>query len=405
MDNNVKQDNILLNSYFLTNEKNQEMSVNGRLYFDYVVLSIHKDKTEHQENHICWLEENVIKNLQSAQNMPMVAQFIDSDKSEPLGHGYLTKRNGRPVVVDSEQVGSTVKAEIKNVDVGGETIRALVATAYLNELRYPQLCQWVKSKMFDKEPIATSVEIFAKKGNETIVAEYLDTEDGEICVPIDFDFGSSAILTVTPGDENAIVLEIFNSLKEINKSEINIDNKKEEEIMDKNLEVLTNELATVKSEKANLEAKLTEKDALINELTSEKEALETQVSELTTEKETLETEKTELETANAELVEFKEGVEKEELIENFNEEIKEFDEELVSEVKDEIEDFKAEPTAEKSEAIVNSLNALFVKKAKEMAVQTNAKKEAKDEFKINSLFVAVESKSSKEEDKEFKVFE
>lgn len=401
----VKKDNILLNSYFLTNEKNQEMSVNGRLYFDYVVLSIHKDKTEYQENHICWLEENVVKNLQSAQNMPMVAQFIDSDKSEPLGHGYLTKRNGRPVVVDSEQVGSTVKAEIKNVDVGGETIRALVATAYLNELRYPQLCQWVKSKMFDKEPIATSVEIFAKKGNENIVAEYLDTEDGEICVPIDFDFGSSAILTVTPGDENAIVLEIFNSLKEINKSEINIDNKKEEEIMDKNLESLTNELATVKTDKASLEAKLTEKDALINELTSEKEALETQVSELTTEKETLETEKTELETANAELVEFKEGVEKEELIENFDKEIKEFDEELVSEVKDEIEDFKAEPTAEKSEAIVNSLNALFVKKAKEVAVQINAKKEAKDEFKINSLFVAVENKTSKDENKEFKVFE
>lgn len=401
MDNNVEKTNIIMNSYFLQNQTNEEISINGRLYFDYVVLTIHEDKTQYQDNYICWLEENIRKNLASAQNMPMVAQFIDSDKSEPLGHGYPTHKNGKPVIVDSEQVGSAIKAEIKEVDVGGQKVKALVATAYLNEIRYPQLCQWIKARMFDKQPIATSVEIFAKKGNNTIVSETVEVDGKEICVPIDFDFGGSAILTMTPADENAIILEIFNS-------RVNIENMKEESNNMKTVEELTAELETANNKISELEVK-------VNTLETEKTELETKVSELETEKTSLEETKTNLEaekselevklntleTEKEELVKFKDEAEKAELIEGFETEIKDYDADLIEEVKDEIADFKEEPTTEKSESIINALNKAFYKKMK----KNDCKKDEKSEVKLNSLFVSVMETNENKETEEIKVFE
>lgn len=371
----IENNQIQIQSYFL---KNDRTDVNGRLYFDYVVLTIHNNKDEYQDNHICWLEENIRKNLDSAQNMPLVAQFVDETKSEPLGHGYVTRRNGKPVIIDSEQVGSIVKAEIKNVDVQGSTIKALVATAYINELRYPQLCQWLRATMFEEKAVSTSVEIFAKKGNETIVSEYIVKEDVEICVPIDFDFGGSAILTMTPADENAIVLEILNSRRIIE------NQKKEEENMNEELQA---KLEASEKKSAELEIK-------INTLEEEKQAVEE-------DKVAAEEAKTQLEEANAELASqveklteekenlenFKKEQEEKELVETFDEAVADFDEELVSEVKDDIEDFKKEPTSEKSEAIINSLNALFVKKVKSLKTD---KVEKKEDVKVNSLFVSIE---------------
>lgn len=402
MKNDIEKTNIIMNSYFLTNQTNEEISINGRLYFDYVVLTIHEDKTQYQDNLICWLEENVQRNLVSAQNMPMVAQFIDSDKSEPLGHGYATHRNGKPVIVDSEQVGSAIKAEIKEVDVGGKKVKALVATAYLNELRYPQLCQWVKARMFDKQPIATSVEIFAKKGNNTIISETVEVDGKEICVPVDFDFGGSAILTMTPADENAIILEIFNS-------RVNIDNMKEENKNMKTVEELTAKLEAANTKISEFEGKLntleTEKTELttkVTDLEAEKSTLEEVKTTLETEKTELETKVTELETEKEELSKFKDDTEKSELIGSLEEEIKDYDADLIEEVKDEIADFKAEPTVEKSEGIINSLNKAFRKKMKENACK---KDDNKSDVKLNSLFVSVvETKEEKETD-DIKVFE
>lgn len=379
------------NSYFLTNEIT---NVQGRLYFSYVVLTIHENTTEYQDNFICWLEENVQKNLDSAQNMPLVAQFIDSDKTEPLGHGYPTTRNDKIVIVDSEQVGSVVKAEIKDVDVDGKTIRALVATAYLNELRYPQLCQWVKATMFDKKAIDTSVEIFAKKDQEHLICDYVTVDDVEVCVPIDFDFGGSAILTVTPADGNAIVLEILNSRRII-------EDKKEEERM--TIEQMTADLATANAKVTELETKLNSVEEEKATVEAEKATVETEKATLETEKAELEAKVTTLETEKTTLEEFKETVEKEKLVKEFESEISDFEAELVEEVKDEIEDFKKEPTADKSEAIVNSLNALFVKRTKEASAAK--KDEKKDDMKINSLFVNVVETEEKETDVDLKIFE
>lgn len=399
MDGNKDTRNIVVpNSYLLESLKsedlNEDLRINGRVYFNYVALTVHNDTTEYQENQICWLEENIKRNLNSAQHMPMIAQFLDMDKGAPFGHGYPTTKDGKPVIIDSEQVGSVVKAEIRDVDVDGQKIKALVATAYVNEIRYPALCQWLKAKMFDKEAIATSVEIFAKQGNNTIVSDIVEVNGKEICVPIDFDFGGSAILTITPADENAIVLEILNSRSER-------ENKKEENLMD--IEKLTADLAIANAKavefegKVNsLEATVAEKDEAITGLETEKAVLEESVTNL-------EADKTALEGTVAELTEYKEGIEKSELIEDLEGQIGEYDEALIEEVKDEIADFKAEPTEEKCEAIINQLNSLYVKKAKEEAAAS--KKEDSSEMKLNSLWVATENAKEDKEDKEFKVFE
>lgn len=399
---------IKSNSIVMINETmNKRNKVNGRVYFDYVVLTIHNDTNEYQDNHICWLEQYVRDNLESAQDMPIVAQFVDLEKSEPLGHGFPGEKNGKPVIYDSEQVGSVVSAEIRNVDVNGTTIKALVATAYINEIRYPSLAQWLKAQIFDGKTIDTSVEIFAKKDASAIVADYISREgiDFEICVPKEFDFGGSAILTVEPADSNAIVLEILNSRK--------IDDEKEEEKV--NAEELKKELdkanATItdlttqlnaakdeaqkeKDEKEKVEKEKKEKEKELEEKKSECEAKDAECEEAKTKINSLEEE------VNT-LTEFKEGIEKENLVSDLEEKTSQFSDELKEEVKDEIEDFKNEPTAEKSEAIINSLNALFVKKT----LEANSKKsEKKDDMVINSLFVKT-NENSDDKGSELKIFE
>lgn len=416
-DNMIKTNSIVM----INEQMNKRNKISGRVYFDYVVLTIHKNTDEFQDNHICWLEEYVKNNLESAQNMPIVAQFVDCEKSEPLGHGFPGEKNGKPVIYDSEQVGSVVSAEIKDVDVNGTTIRALVATAYINEVRYPSLAQWLKAQIFDGKAIDTSVEIFAKESNSHIIADYIsrDDLDFEICVPKEFDFGGSAILTVEPADSNAIVLEILNSRK--------IENEKEETKV--NMEELKKELETAKAtitdltsqlnaaneakdkaekEKEDKEKELEKKKAECEECKSECEACKSECEACKSE---CEEKKAECEACKAKinsleeevstLTEYKEGIEKENLISELDEKISQFSDELKTEVKDEIEDFKAEPTAEKSEAIINSLNALFVKS---VLSQKNAKTEKKEDMKINSLFVKT-NEADNNEGSELKIFE
>lgn len=395
--NEVKNKLNTSEGYLLSNSIK---GVTGKVYFDYVVLTIHEDRTQYQGNNICWLEENIIKNLDSAQDMPLLAQFMNEEKDIPVGHGYAVEKNGKVVMYDSEQVGSVVKAEIRDVEVDGKTIKSLVATGYINEIRYPALCQWLKAQMYDKKPISTSVEIFAKKGNDFINSEYEEIDDVEICIPVDFDFGGSAILTVQPADSNAIVLEILNSRKDI-------DNKKEEE--DMKLEEIQNELAEAKK---TIEEKVATINSLEEEVATLNEEKETLTEKVTTLEETTEANKTlEEEKASLEeqvtvlteekesLAEFKSNIEKENLIAKLNEEVSEFDEDLVEEVKEEIEDFKQEPTQEKSDSIINSLNASFVKKAKAQS-KKEVDEEKKEEFKVNSLFVGIQEEENDDDSKE-----
>lgn len=414
----MNRDSIQVNSHFI---KNSLTDFNGRLYFDYVVLTIHNSTSEYQGNNLCWLEENIINNIESAQSMPLVAQFLDNNtKDEPLGHGYVTRRNGETVIIDSEQIGSVVKAEIKDVEVDGNIIKALVATAYINEIRYPYLCQWVRANMFEGKSISTSVEIFSKKGNDSIISDIISNSDGEeIQVPKEFDFGGSAILTVEPADENAIVLEILNSknlidkhIKEVEQMEelqlqLNAANEKIVELeakldLSEKVEECTgeDECKCAKCKEAELEASKEK----CNNLEQSVSELEIKVNSLEEEKTSLEEVKTSLQEANDKLSEYKEEKEKEILIKDFEESISEYDDTLISEIKDEIADFKAEPTAEKSESIINSLNSRFVKKAKEDNI-LNSKKTDDEKVKINSLFVEINNvEENKDDKKELKIW-
>ena len=401
---------VKTNSILMTNSiMNKRQKVNGRLYFDYVVLTIHKDTTEYQDNHICWLEQYVKDNLDSAQDMPIVAQFVDLDKAEPLGHGFPSEKFGKPVIYDSEQVGSVVSAEIKDVDVNGATIRALVATAYINEIRYPSLAQWLKAQIFDGKTIDTSVEIFAKNDSPHIVMDYITREDidFEICVPKEFDFGGSAILTVEPADSNAIVLEILNSRKieneEKEENKVNIEELKQElSSKEEKITALTNELNEAKEAKENAEAKVAELEKEVEDTKAELDSKTSECEASKAECEECKEKINSLEEENNTLTEYKENIEKENLVSEFDEKVSQFSDELKEEVKDEIADFKNEPTSEKSESIINSLNALFVKKAMEKKSEINEKKEEK--MQVNSLFVKT-NEVSENESSDFKIFE
>ena len=104
-DNMIKTNSIVM----INEQMNKRNKISGRVYFDYVVLTIHKNTDEFQDNHICWLEEYVKNNLESAQNMPIVAQFVDCEKSEPLGHGFPGEKNGKPVIYDSVYVSTSAE--------------------------------------------------------------------------------------------------------------------------------------------------------------------------------------------------------------------------------------------------------------------------------------------------------
>lgn len=266
-------------------EISSKQSKGGRRRIEIVLHKIPTDKHETNRNGIHWSEENTQRNIESVKGIPICAEFTDIDKEFPLGHGYTsTERiDGKdtPLFENSEVVGVIEKGEIKNVEVNGENIRALVGIGVLYDQRYPKFCSWVKQNSILSK-VDSSIEIMGKSENNNKII-YDDGEcNEEWRCPRDYDYSGVAILSVLPADSDAIVLECAQA-KENNKEEnLNMDEKELKSI-------IVSTITETNSVKEDMNAKITELNSQIEaknveikelneKLDAEKEAKETEVN-------------------------------------------------------------------------------------------------------------------------------
>lgn len=347
--------------------------VTGRSNVTYIVHEIYPDDSQFNKNGISWQEQYTRDNQQSAIMMPLTVSFIDEDNEIPSNHGTpVVDEEGNIQYRNSVTVGAVSSTEIADIIQNGEKKKVLLANGVLYTQRYPNMVAFLKEQQQDT-PISTSVEICGKSPNKAI--KYVNDFTGQGRIPMVYDYTGSAILfNVQPADDSALMLEI-NSLKQ--------EAKKEEKNMDENK---INELNQV----------ISEKDTEINTLRESNEKLTSESNALAEEKTKLEGE---LQTKETEINELKGKIaeyEVKELVNEFNESLKQYPEDLHSVAKEKIGEFNSAPSKE----IYNEVFAMMDAEIKKRYLNAKSKTEKKIENNSVELYGDIETEINSKESTE-----
>lgn len=338
-------------------EISKQTSKGGRVPIKIALLKIHEDEKETNKNGLHWKEEYVLNAIDSVKLMPICASFCDETKSTPLDHGLTGEEIDNdgvrePLFENSETVGCFENANIEEVNVNGNDIRALVANGFLYNQRYPNFVKWVRQNK-SLGNVDSSIEIMGLETNDNkIVYEESEPKD-EFRTPKEFVFSGTSILSVSPADDNAIVLEV--AQKQENKEDKTLDEKELKELIQstisetnsKNEEFIAqiNELNSTINEKDSI---IAEKEEKIVELNASVKQLQDALDQLKKDHETYWAERELLE---KELVKVK----VKEKLGELETTIGEFNEEEKSVAKDDIDKLKANLNAcEKKEELNNA---------------------------------------------------
>lgn len=241
-------------------EISKQASKGGRVPIKIALLKIHEDEKETNKNGLHWKEEYVLNAIDSVKLMPICASFCDETKSTPLDHGLTGEEIDNdgvrePLFENSETVGCFESANIEDVNVNGNDIRALVANGFLYNQRYPNFVKWVRQNKALGN-VDSSIEIMGLETNDNkIVYEESEPKD-EFRTPKEFVFSGTSILSVSPADDNAIVLEV--AQKQENKEDKTLDEKELKEL-------IQSTISETNSKNEELLAKITELNSTINE--------------------------------------------------------------------------------------------------------------------------------------------
>ena len=268
-------------------EISNRSSKNGRVRIKISLLKINKDEKETNKNGLHWKEEYVLNSIDSVKGMPLCASFIDEETKEvPYDHGYTgdeVDEDGvsEPLFLDSEVVGSFDYGAIEDVVVNGETIRALCGYGSLYAQRYPALVKWVR-KNFALGKVDTSIEIMGLDINDNKIVYEEKNPTEKYRTPMQFAFSGCSLLSVQPGDDNAIVLECAqkNQSKEDNtKMDFNIDEIKS--IIQSTITELNNDKKVYEDKITELNSEIASKDEKIKECESTIESKDSEINTLT----------------------------------------------------------------------------------------------------------------------------
>src|ERR1035437_1949839 len=127
--------------------------------------------------------------------------------------------DGTLIFEESVVVGSIQEAEIIDMEINNENVKALKTTGFLYTQRYLKFIEWLKEEI-KNNPLHGSIEICGKGSSKVI--EYVDgsrNSDGTMKkgrVPKIFDFSGLAILgsLCPPADSYSVVVEINKNNKE-----------------------------------------------------------------------------------------------------------------------------------------------------------------------------------------------
>jgi hypothetical protein len=248
-------------------EISKQASKGGRVPIKIALLKIHEDEKETNKNGLHWKEEYVLNAIDSVKLMPICASFCDETKSTPLDHGLTGEEIDNdgvrePLFENSETVGCFESATIEDVNVNGNDIRALVANGFLYNQRYPNFVKWVRQNKALGN-VDSSIEIMGLETNDNkIVYEESEPKD-EFRTPKEFVFSGTSILSVSPADDNAIVLEV--AQKQENKEDKTLDEKELKELIQSTISETNSKNEELLAKITELNSTISEKDSVIAE--------------------------------------------------------------------------------------------------------------------------------------------
>lgn len=287
-------------------EVSEKISKGGRVPIKIALHKIHNDPKETNKNGIHWKREYVVDAMESANGIPICAEFIDPEEKEvPLGHGLtgmMINKDGleEPVFLNSETVGVIEKAYIEEFEDDDEKNEMLVGEGYLYNQRYPKFVQWIRDN-YATNGVETSIEIVGlpENDNNILYEEDKPTQDFRTCKS--YLYSGCAILSLEAADPDAIVLEISQKRyqkKEEKSMDFNMDEVKsviEKTITELNekdavhateVQSLNTQISELNSQIENKEAEISEKDNTITELNASVEQLKKVIADMEVERDT-----------------------------------------------------------------------------------------------------------------------
>lgn len=345
-----------------------------------------------------WKEEYVVNAIDSVKFMPICATFCDETKSTPLDHGFTgedvdSEGIREPLFENSETVGCFESANIENVTINGNEIKALVATGFIYSQRYPHLLKWIREN-HALGKVDTSVEIMGlETNNNKIIYEESDPKQ-DYRTPKEFIFTASSLLSVMPADENAMVLEV--AQKKENKEDKSLNEKELKDLIQSTIletnsktEELNKKIAELNSAISEKDSVIATKDEKISELNATVEQIQKALDDLKKENETYWAERDALEKELGELKAKARLGELNSAIEGFSDEEKKFAE-------SEINSFNENPLEGSISAIVSKIYAGIGEnyKKNEESNRTSECNSSKDDLDIFAEINSVEDNDS-----------
>lgn len=405
-------------------EISKRSNKNGRVPIKIALLKIHDISKDTNKNGLHWKKEYIEAAMESAIGMPFCAEFVDEKKEAPLGHGLtgqIINSEGlpEPIFENSEVVGTCNEVSIETIkDTKGNDIEALVGSGFLYAQRYPKFVKWVR-KNYALGEVCTSIEIMGTPENDNKIVFEEEEPTDDFRTPMTFLISGCAILSVSPADDDAIVLEVAEKKEK----------KEEKPKMEFTIDEMKNSIKEVISElndkSKDYEAKISELNSTIETKDAEIAEKEGTISELNASVDTIKAALTKLEEDQKTWWDEREVLYKElakakvaEKLGEVNEALEKYSDEEKEVAKDDIEKLTGDINAcEKVEelnnvaseinSIINKINGAIVdaqKKAEADAkiAEQNAQKEEKIE--VEDIFSEMCELEKDKEDEDVNIF-
>lgn len=363
-----------MKSFELSTKANRD----GKRKFKQILYTIFPDScvdevkeagTEFNRNGITWIREYCEDALDSIKGMFLRAEFVDEERTELLGHGYTGVEDGEPIFENATTIGVFTNGYIDEVETDDGLITACIGEGEIDAQCYPRFVEKLEEDIANGIMPCGSIEIKHPDGENEIIYKYGYKEQGRI--PMKFRHSGYALISVTPADDNAVLLE----LNEKHKEESNQMNELEiKALVSQTVEEMSKHSSEINSIKEDCENKIAEANEALEQAISEKneieassEALQQAIDDLKKEVEDLHKQ---LEAAWEErnVLEKALGEAKaKERLGEMNAALSEFSEEEQALAADEIEAFKADPINVEINSITDKIHIEIGKaqKAKE----------------------------------------
>lgn len=250
-------------------EISQRTSKGGRVPIKIALLKIHEDLAETNKNGLHWNEEYVTNAMNSAKLMPICAELCD-DRATPIGHGMtgtIVNEDGiqEPVFENSETVGVIEDVSIETITKDDSEIKVLCGSGYLYSQRYPGFVKWVRTN-YALGQVDTSIEITGLPENQNQIV-YADKNPSEqYRTPKDFLFTGTAIMSIAPADDDAIVVEVAQKInKKEDKTNMEFDMNEIKSLIQNTISECNNKEDSFTAQITELNEQIAAKDAVIAE--------------------------------------------------------------------------------------------------------------------------------------------